>query len=179
MKHVNHWAGRLSVILLAALILGGTVSCKKDDDKDDPQPSASAREQLVGGGNKRWYYKQEGTVKLPLTASASEVANASVTLKDYLACEQDDAILFYSNGKMAYWQGQVGCEATDPTNVLEDMNSIWSLVENDSKIELKDSSGSQSYFQQIKQLSSNRLHMRYVETQSDGIYVFEDVFESR
>lgn len=174
MKNLNSWATRSTLVLMAALILGSAVSCKKDDDKDDSTPQPTVREKLVGNDDKRWYLRQEGQTSLALTASQSEIANAPVSLSNADSCDQDDARVFKSSGKLMEWYGAVKCDDSDTTNALIDAETNWSLL-GDNQIVLQD--GVYSNVVQIKELTNNRLHIRMTYTY-DSVYVYEAIHQN-
>lgn len=119
----------MRVLLYTFLLISILTACNKSNDSSQSTntiPQAAQKELLTA---KAWKYAA-WTVTPPIKDSAGVLVSDVLHYKP--ACEQDDIIIFYTNGTVSFDQGASQCDPTAPQNVL----NTWALLNNNTEISI-------------------------------------------
>ena len=115
------------LLYTAIFILGLTACSKSEDGTPSPNIPQPTKKELLTA--KAWKYAA-WTVTPPIKDTAG--VSVSDVLHYKPACEQDDIIIFYTNGNVSFDQGATQCDPTQPQSVL----NTWALLTNDTEISI-------------------------------------------
>lgn len=143
----------LSVLMLLVLMS----SCKKDKDAD------LSRTDLLT--NKPWRLISE-------VETASNSNNSKDNFQALDTCQKDDLTIFKRDNTVTYEEGPTKCSANDPQVFA---TGTWAFINDESRI-LYSIPGFNSYEEEIIELTSDRMVLRYAEEDRGVTYFLTSTY---